>query len=514
MSVATLTKAAEAGAEIMDTVISSLAMGTSHSPTETMVEIFRGTEYDTGLDIKLLLEIAAYFREVRKNYKKFESSFQGADTRILVSQVPGGMLSNLESQLKEQGAADKMDAVLKEIAVVQKDSGYPPLVTPTSQIVGTQAVFNVLFGRYNKLSGEFQDLMVGRYGACPAPKNQDVVKKSLEALKLDREITHRPADDIKPEYSKLEEEAKKVLGTSTASVEDVLTYAMFPKVAPDFFRKRPEGPVVFKPEATPSPAAAAVPVAAAPGQAAKYTVNVDGTNYNVVVQPAGTVAIAPAPGGAVPAVPAPAAAPVSGSFNAAPTASAVTILAPVAGTVLRYAAGEGVQVKSGDTVLIIESMKMELEIKATSAGSIHFLVPAGTQVASQQPVAEISSNAASAASTAVSSAPVAVPAAAPVAAPAPVAAAPAAPAIPVAPAPSGSFNAATAASTVIPAPVAGTVLRYAVAEGAAVKSGDTIVIIESMKMELEIKSTTAGTIHFLAPTGSQVASQQPLAEIG
>ncbi|MDR1106488.1 MAG: pyruvate carboxylase subunit B, partial [Treponema sp.] len=219
MSVAALTKAAEAGAEILDTAISSLAMGTSHSPTETMVEIFRGTEYDTGLDTGLLLEIAAYFREVRKNYKQFESSFLGADTRILASQVPGGMLSNLESQLKEQGASDKIDAVLKEIAVVQKDSGYPPLVTPTSQIVGTQAVFNVLFGRYNRLSGEFQDLMTGKYGACPAPKNSDVVKKALEALKMDKEITHRPADDILPEYDKLEGEARKLLGTETVSVE-------------------------------------------------------------------------------------------------------------------------------------------------------------------------------------------------------------------------------------------------------------------------------------------------------
>ncbi|MDR0388452.1 MAG: pyruvate carboxylase subunit B, partial [Spirochaetaceae bacterium] len=289
MSVAALTKSAEAGADILDTVISSLAMGTSHSPTETMVEIFRGTEYDTGLDIKLLLEIAAHFREVRKNYKQFESSFLGADTRILVSQVPGGMLSNLESQLKEQGAGDKIDAVLKEIAVVQKDAGYPPLVTPTSQIVGTQAVFNVLFGPYNRLSGEFQDLLAGKYGACPAPKNPEVVKKALEALNLEKEVTHRPADDIPPEYDKLEEETRKLLGTGTVSPEDVLTYAMFPKVAPDFFKKRSQGPVVFKPEAETSDA----PAGGASGQASRYSVNVDGVSYNVVVAPAGTVVVSP-----------------------------------------------------------------------------------------------------------------------------------------------------------------------------------------------------------------------------
>ncbi|MDR2435658.1 MAG: sodium-extruding oxaloacetate decarboxylase subunit alpha [Treponema sp.] len=473
MSVATLVKAAEAGAEILDTTISSLSMGTSHSPTETMVEIFRGTEYDTGLDIKLLLEIAAYFREVRKNYKKFESSFLGADTRILASQVPGGMLSNLESQLKEQGASDKIDAVLKEIAVVQKDAGYPPLVTPTSQIVGTQAVFNVLFGSYTRLSGEFQDLMAGKYGACPASKNPEVVKKALEGLKMEKEITHRPADDIPPEYDKLEAETKKLLETDTVSAEDVLTYAMFPKVAPNFFKKRAEGPVVFKPE---DAAPAAAPAARAPGQAEKYNVNVNGTNYAVVVSPAGTVAVSAAPGGAAQAAPA-----AGGSSGGA------VIPAPVAGTILRYAANEGAEVQKGDTVIIIESMKMELEIKSIAAGKIHFLVPAGTQVAAQQPVAEIGGGAA------------------PVA-PAPVAEAPA-PAAPAVAAPSG-------ADTVIPAPVAGTILRYAVNEGEQVASGTTIIIIESMKMELEIKSTAAGKVHFLTPTGMQVASQQPIAEIG
>jgi oxaloacetate decarboxylase alpha subunit len=471
MSVATLTKSAEAGADILDTVISSLSMGTSHSPTETMVEIFHGTEYDTGLDIKLLLEIATYFREVRKNYKQFESSFLGADTRILVSQVPGGMLSNLESQLKEQGASDKIDAVLKEIAVVQKDSGYPPLVTPTSQIVGTQAVFNVLFGRYNRLSGEFQDLMAGKYGACPAPKNADVVKKALEGLKMEKEITHRPADDIPPEYDTLEAEAKKLLGTDAVSPEDVLTLAMFPKVAPNFFKKRAEGPVVFRPE-TEAPKSSG-----GPGQAARYSVNVNGTDYNVVVAPAGTVAVSAAP----------AQAGSSGGKAAPVSGGGITIPAPVAGTVLRYSAAEGDEIKSGDTVLIMESMKMELEIKATSAGPVHFLVPPGTQVAAQQPVAEIGGGAVGAAPAAP------VPEAAPEAAPA-------------AAAPSGG-------GITIPAPVAGTVLRYSAGEGDAVKSGDTVLIMESMKMELEIKATSAGSVHFLVPTGTQVASQQPIAEI-
>ena len=381
MSVGTLVKCVEAGAEIIDTSISALSMGPGHSPTETMVEIFKGTEFDTGLDIAPLLDIAAYFRDVRKNYKKFESSFVGADTRLLAAQIPGGMLSNLESQLKEQGASDKMDDVLKEIALVQKDAGYPPLVTPTSQIIGTQAVFNVLFGRYNRLSGEFQDVMVGKYGACPAPKNQDVVKKSLEALKLEKEITHRPADDIPAEYAKLEDECKKLLGTAGVSPEDVLTLAMFPKIAPDFFKNRAKGPVVFRPEAE------AAPVPPQPrGQAAQYSVNVDGVNYNVIVAPAGTMAITPAPAAQVPAAVPP---PIPAAAAGVPSGGSLVVPAPVAGSVIRHSVTEGTAVNAGDTILIMESMKMELEIKSTAGGKVRFLVPAGTPVAAQQPIAEI-----------------------------------------------------------------------------------------------------------------------------
>jgi len=396
LSVASLVKGAEAGAEILDTTISSLAMGTSHSPTETIVESFKGTEYDTGLDILSLLDIAAYFRNVRKKYAKFESSFLGADTRILASQVPGGMLSNLESQLKEQNASDKIDEVLKEIIVVQKDCGYIPLVTPTSQIVGTQAVFNVLFGRYKNLTQETADLVTGRYGALAAPANPELIKLGLEKNKYDAVLTERPADKIPNEFAKIEEDAKKA---GASSVEDVLTYAMFPKVAQDFFKKRSEGPVDSASFAVkPAAPAAAAPAASAPaagaaassGAAAAYNVNVNGTNYAVVVSPAGTVAAAPAASAAVPAVPATAPVAPATAPAAAPVGGAGTVVpAPVAGTVLRHAVKEGTVVKSGDTIIIMESMKMELEIKATGAGAVHFLVPAGTQVANQQPMAEI-----------------------------------------------------------------------------------------------------------------------------
>ncbi|MDR1325151.1 MAG: sodium-extruding oxaloacetate decarboxylase subunit alpha [Treponema sp.] len=382
LSVASLVKSAEAGAELLDTTISSMSMGTSHSPTETIVEAFKGTEYDTGLDIIALLEIAAYFRDVRKNYAKFESSFLGADTRILASQVPGGMLSNLENQLKEQGASNKIDAVLKEIQVVQKDCGYIPLVTPTSQIVGTQAVFNVLFGRYEKLTSETADLVTGRYGALAAPANPELVKKALIQNKYDAVLTARPADSIPNEFAKIEAEAKAV---GANSVEDVLTYAMFPKVAPNFFRDRAKGPVdsasfAVKPPAPPAPPPAPKPVSNEP---AKYVVNVNGADYNVIVKPTtGEFSVSAAPAPVAQAAPAAAPAP------AAPSGGTV-VVAPVAGTLLKHQVGEGTQVASGDTIVIIESMKMELEIKATTAGKVRFLVPAGTQIASQQPIAEI-----------------------------------------------------------------------------------------------------------------------------
>ncbi|MEL3905719.1 MAG: sodium-extruding oxaloacetate decarboxylase subunit alpha [Treponema sp.] len=374
LSVATLLKAAEAGADILDTVISSMSMGTSHSPTETLVEIFRGTEFDTGLDIKLLLEIAAYFRDVRKHYAQFESSFLGADTRILVSQVPGGMLSNLESQLREQGASDKMDAVLKEIPIVQKDCGYIPLVTPTSQIVGTQSVFNVLFGRYNKLTAETRGLLTGKYGKTPAACNEELVKRALAEEKMEAAVTQRPADLIPLELDKMKAEAKE--HGAGDSIEDVLTYAMFPKVAPKFFKERAKGPVTFE--------APAEKKAGTGKTGGSYTVTVNGTNYTVT-SANGTLTVNGTPysvnvkeGADAPAAGAPAQA-----------GGGTQLPAPVAGTLLKYTVAEGAQVAEGQTVIMVESMKMELEIKATAAGSIHFLAAAGTQITAGQPLAEI-----------------------------------------------------------------------------------------------------------------------------
>ena len=484
LSVATELKAVEAGADILDTAISSMSMGTSHSPTETIVEMLKGSKYDTGLDTKALLEIAAYFREVRTHYASLESKFLGADTRILLSQVPGGMLSNLESQLKQQGAADKMDDVLKELPVVQKDVGYVPLVTPTSQIVGTQAVFNVLFGRYERMTGEFRDLLVGKYGKLPAEPNADLVKKALEQNKMEKAVTCRPADLLEPEWDKMVKEAKENGGDG--SDEDTLTYAMFPKVAPKFFKERANGPV----DAKEAFGIKEAPKSSSGGKGGSYTVTVNGTAYNVTSGPAGDSMSVHVNGtaynvtfGAAGSAPA--------SAPAASAAPAVTggedVNAPVAGTLLRYAVDNGASVSKGQTVIVLESMKMELEVKAPCDGTITFTAQTGSQVSNGQKLAVIGGTAA-----------------------APAAPAPAASAAPKA---APATPAAASGGKPVNAPVAGTLLRYEVSEGASVSADTTIIVVESMKMELEIKAGSAGKVHFLAATGSQVTSGQAIAEI-
>lgn len=484
LSVATLLKAAEAGADILDTAISSMSMGTSHSPTETVVEMLKGTDMDTELDTKALLEIAAYFREIRKHYASLESKFLGADTRILVSQVPGGMLSNLESQLKQQGAGDKMDDVLAELPRVHKDAGYVPLVTPTSQIVGTQAVMNVLMGRYTTMTQDFRNLLVGRFGKLPAEPNQELVKKALEQNKMDKVITCRPADLIEPEWNKMLEESKKNGGNG--SDEDALTYAMFPNVAPKFFAERSKGPVDAETAFGAKKEEAATKAESKASAGGSYSITVNGASYNVTSDGKGNINVNGTsynvafgkPGAAPAASPAPSAPVVTGGTS---------IPSPVAGTLLRYAVDSGASVKRGDTVIVLESMKMELEVKAPADGVVTFSVQPGTQVTAGQELGSVGGVAA---------------------APAPVSkpAAKAAPAEKAAPVASGS-------GTPVASPVAGTLLKYAVAEGASVNKGDTVVILESMKMELEVKSPAAGKIHFAVATGSQVANGQTLAEV-
>ncbi|MGB5252409.1 MAG: sodium-extruding oxaloacetate decarboxylase subunit alpha, partial [Sedimenticolaceae bacterium] len=250
MSTATNVKVAEAGIDMVDTAISSMSMTYGHSATESVVAILQGSDRDTGLDLRLLEEIAAYFREVRKKYAKFEGSLRGVDSRILVSQVPGGMLTNMENQLREQGAADRMDDVLAEIPRVRQDLGFIPLVTPTSQIVGTQAVLNVLTGeRYKNITKETAGVLKGEYGATPAPVDEELQRRVLEEGQTP--ITCRPADLIEPEMDKLTDEFRRLaqergIRVAESEIDDLLTYALFPQIGLKFLENR-DNPDAFEP---------------------------------------------------------------------------------------------------------------------------------------------------------------------------------------------------------------------------------------------------------------------------
>jgi len=367
MSTTTLTKAAEAGVDGVDTAISSMAMTYSHSATESMVAIMQGTDRDTGLNLQLLEEIAAYFREVRKRYAKFEGSLRGVDSRILVAQVPGGMLTNMENQLREQGAADRLDEVLEEIPRVRQDLGYLPLVTPTSQIVGTQAVLNVLTGeRYKSIAKETAGVLKGEYGATPSP-----VDKDLQARVLDdgeEPITCRPADMLENEVDALTEEFDKLaqeksIRVADNAIDDVLTYALFPQVGLKFLENR-DNPEAFEPIPTGEPETTAAQAAAAPAADGPeaYSVVVDGRTYHVTVAPGGAVTDVQ-PVAAAPAVPAatPAAA-AGGAGQAVP--------APLAGTIFKVNVAAGQVVRSGDVVMVLEAMKMETEVRAPADGTV------------------------------------------------------------------------------------------------------------------------------------------------
>ena len=240
VTLVSLMKAVEAGVDCVDTAISSMSLGPGHNPTESFIEMLEGTGFNTRVDLEAVRRIKSHFMSVLGRYSDFLSKVTGVETEIFKSQIPGGMLSNMENQLKQQGAGDRMQEVLEEIPLVRKDTGYIPLVTPSSQIVGTQAVLNVLMGRYKVLTGEFADLMLGYYGAAPGEKNPEVVKLAHDHARKEP-ITCRPADLLKPEWEKLRSEALALTGCNGTD-EDVLTYAMFPQVAPKFFGERHEGP--------------------------------------------------------------------------------------------------------------------------------------------------------------------------------------------------------------------------------------------------------------------------------
>ncbi len=365
--------AIDQGVDMVDTAISSMSMVTSHYATECVVAALQGTPRDTGLDLHLLEEISDYFKEVRKHYAQFESNFMGVDIKILESQIPGGMISNMENQLREQNALDKVDAVLKEVPRVRKDLGYPPLVTPTSQIVGSQATLNVLTGeRYKIITKETRECALGKYGKLPAEIDPELLKKVAKDQKM---IDCRPADLLVPEWDTVVAE----VGDKAKTDADRLTYAMFPKVALKFFETRgkplPEPAPV--PAPVPAPAPAAQPTAPAPapaaGGSAIYTVTVNGKPYSVQVGtgPAAPALVQPAaPQPAAASAPAPS---TNGSKNA--------VTSPLPGSVFALKCKVGDQVNEGDIVMILESMKMETEVATPYSGTVNsILVQEGANV--------------------------------------------------------------------------------------------------------------------------------------
>ena len=363
LSTACIIKAVEAGIDRVDTCIGSMSMTYSHSATNSVVSILEHGPRKTGLDLEKLEEIDQYFKPVRAKYSKFEGSLKGVDSRILLSQVPGGMLTNMESQLKEQNALDKMDDVLLEIPRVRKDLGYIPLVTPTSQIVGTQSVLNILTGeRYKTITREAAGILKGEYGAAPAPVNKELQVRVLEGSEA---ITCRPADNIEPELEILESEFDKIvleknIRVADEKIDDLLTYALFPQVGIQFLENR-DNPDFFEPvpkEETSSPANEK--------NEGVYTVSFKGQSYTVSVSDGGTITSmgtssdeSSSDSGD------------SQEKSNTPLANGKEdVSAPLSGTIWKILVSPNQSVKKGDTLVILEAMKMETEIKATRSGVV------------------------------------------------------------------------------------------------------------------------------------------------
>ncbi len=378
LSTATLMKAIDAGIDMIDTSISSMSLTYGHSPTETFVAIMQESERATGPDLDLLEEISLYFRDVRKKYARFEGALKGVDPRILTAQVPGGMLTNLENQLRDQNASDRLDEVLKEIPSVRKDLGHIPLVTPTSQIVGSQSVINVLSGeRYKSISKETAGVLRGEYGATAAPVNKELQARVLAG---DEPVTCRPADLIDPEMDKLSDELRSIAGQENIKlnkneneIDDVLIYALFQQVGINFLKNR-GNPDAFEPApgSEPQPESPVAPQPAPraevrPEQVESYRVSVNGTQYDVVVGP-GDADISQI----TPVVPAssPTTAPVAAAPEPSPAQPGTAIKAPLAGNIIDILVSVGQQVNDGDPVLIVEAMKMETEIRASASGVV------------------------------------------------------------------------------------------------------------------------------------------------
>jgi len=386
-------KAIEAGADRIDTAISSFANGTSHPATESQVAALKGTGYDTGLDLNLLTEIADYFREVRKKYHQFESEFTREDIGVQINQVPGGMMSNLANQLKEQNALDRIKEVFDEIPNVRKDLGYPPLVTPTSQIVGTQAVYNVLSGeRYKTITNEVKRYLQGGYGKAPAEINADLQKRAIgnEAI-----IEGRPADLLEPELNKLRNE----IGDLAKSEEDVLTYAMFPDLGKEYLQQRQDG--TLQPEALLPPSTGSQAGKAKEGTPTEFTIDVHGETYEIAITGVGDagngrrkiyLSMDGMPEETV-------FEPLNeyqadGGSKRKKATEPGHVTAAMPGNVVDVLVNEGDIVKAGQGILVTEAMKMENEIQANIDGVVaHVYVTKGDRVTPGEVLVEIQAGA-------------------------------------------------------------------------------------------------------------------------
>ena len=468
MSTAAYLKAIEAGVDNVDTAISSMSMTYGHSPTESLVAILEGTDRATGLNMVLLAEIADYFREVRKKYAKFEGSLKGVDARIIIAQVPGGMLTNMESQLKEQGATDKMAEVLAEIPRVREDLGFIPLVTPTSQIVGSQAVMNVLSGeRYKSMTKETAAVLKGEYGATSAPVNKALQEKVLAGAKP---ITCRPADLLAPEMDKLSAElrgivAEKGIRWGENEVDDVLTYALFPQVGLKFLENR-DNPAAFEPVPT---GEAAAPKGDAPPIAVGevFTVTGRGQTFQVQVSALGSSAAGGTTASAAMAGSAP------GSIKKA------TMGSPMAGNIWKIEVQPGQAVEAGDLLFILEAMKMECEVLAERSGVIaDVLVGKGDKVVVGQALLSFQGEAGLGADASALSVANGLP---------------------------------RKLENGITAPLAGNVWKIDVTQGQRVEEGDRLLILEAMKMENEIVADRDGIVEqLLVQEGNKVTVGQVL----
>lgn len=369
LSTATYQKAIDAGIDMLDTAISSMSMTYGHSATETLVAMVEGTERDTGLDLVALEEIAGYFRHVRKKYARFEGSLKGVDARILLAQVPGGMLTNMENQLREQKALDKFDAVLEEIPRVREDLGFIPLVTPTSQIVGTQAVLNVLTGeRYKSVTKETAGVLKGEYGATAAPVNAELQKTVLGDAEP---ITCRPADLLENELDDLTKELQakakaEKIRLAEAEVDDVLTYALFPQIGLKFLKNR-DDPSAFEPAPGTEKEKPVQKSETGDNSIERYDVCISGECFSVEVGPDGSLkaseqAQALSKSNEQQSVSKTSDKPVSGDTR--------PVNAPLSGNLWKYQVKPGDKVAAGDVVVILEAMKMETEVRTEIAGTV------------------------------------------------------------------------------------------------------------------------------------------------